>query len=1367
MKARFLAFAALVLGLASCQNEPEGINAIGSDEVSVVLNVTVPEDITRAGGTDSAKGAIGNIDLTNDYDVRFILEVYDADGELAKERFTNYENTATSTAFDLRLVPGRDYKFVVWADFVEQVNVTRDPATNYDLHYNTQDLKNITVNAATWKAMDESRDAYTGYHDAVKFNSTQAINIELKRPFAKLRVVTTDMDDLYNVVPEDVKVTYNTNKLYTTFNAYTSKAVADNAVANRVHEFKLSASEYSNDAEGTKTLFADYMFGAENGTVKFTMDVVDTNGGVIPTIVFNTDIPVERNYLTTIIGPVLTDSGNVKVTINDAFEDEEIIYEVWDGKSVSEPSTDANGNYIIKKGSELAWLADQVNGVTRAAANTFAGKTFLLEQDIDLGGNEWTPIGKNTGDYFKGTFDGQGHTITGLNITRHCGHNSHALFGGVAGSASIKNLVIDGANVAMPESHDGDFYAAGLIGSYYGTISIDNVVVKNSTFVGNNKVAGLIAHDGSSSNITINNCHIENCTIKSIHEKDGGNVGGLMGIFQGTGTEEHKITNSSVKKCTIVGINSSNSGKRANSQFIGGTISKAGQILIIENCVVEDNDFTQTFNVAEGDSAYVGKYDNKFIGGDRDEKYIATVIINGTRYEANEEPKNVSAEDGNFYATIEEALGADNNEVTLGDGEFTLPSGIATDTTDGNTTVTISGNGIDKSIVNGSNNPNGNNQQPGNYAHGLDLVFENLTYETVNNGYQGGFGHAKSVTFRNCKIVGQMYAHSNAPHYFYDCIIDPLNGYLYTYASDCVFERCHFAASQGKALQVYAEAAGTFTTTITDCTFKAEKQATTYDGKPVTGIDINSAYGANMVVHINNSTTEGFPVGLNSNSDLWNIKNGGLNKTTLYIDGNVVWLPDYTLVAGYPGLFSKDGEFYVFDVVGLGSLNKYFQNNCMANEAWGRTYNIAADIDAEGFTWQGVYMITGDNTRNGIVIDGNNHTISNITIQDYLLSGTADGADDGTTPGEFRDLTLTNAKVNGGWFTAPLWGNLTGDINFTNVHILNSEITGTNNVGGIISSTGEGTDYYITFENCSVENTKITAVGAAGQDPTGASGFMGRAFGLTYITFKGNNQVVNNTIANENGLVGGKVFAYTTWKDNGFAGTGVCDTFTNFDGVKFVEADDITETEKVGVGDNVTMTDDITGSANDTTASSGYGKTGITVNGGVFDGQGYSIAIDDAWGTWDCAIATTGGTIKNVNVIRAMRGIFVCHNDSHHEKLYLDNVHVDGTIYTISCDQAHGDGLEAVNCSFNGWTSYAATLGEAKFVNCSFGEGQGYAFCRPYSKTIFENCNFEKGYELDPRAEVVLKGCTYDGIHITKDNYTTLVTSNAQNVRFE
>lgn len=619
MKARFLAFAALMLGLASCQNEPEGINVIGGDEVSVVLNVTVPEDITRAGGTDSSKGAIGNINLENDYDVRFILEVYDADGALAKERITNYENTATSTAFDLRLVPGRDYKFVVWADFVRQM--ARTEGENYDLHYVTTNqggLKDITVNADTWKAMDESRDAYTGIYDAVKFNSTQAINIELKRPFAKLRVVTTDIEDLYKVVPEDVKVTYNTHKLYTTFNAYTSKVVEDNAVANLAHEFKLSASEYSNDADGTQTLFADYMFGAENGTVKFTMDVVDTNGGIIPTIVFNTDIPVQRNYLTTINGPVLTDFNNIKVTINDAFENQENpedlphYIEIWDGKSVSEPKFDNTKNaYIIQKASELAWVAQQVNaGVTRSAtANEFSGKKFLLEYDLNLNNEPWTPIGvPGYSNAFNGIIDGQGHKITNLCVTNTKGAG---LIGGSEG-CTIQNLTIDGVKLAS-NHYAGAFVAWGESGA--ANVTLTNCHVKNAVITvtpeevdgkwdNGDKAGGII---GFAYAAIIDNCTADNVVVTAFRD-----VAGIAGYASKGSISNCTVTNSTITSDQTPEYNGEKDG---NAGVIVGRIgdpvalndnNEGENVVVIRKVDSEDEWKYAVADTESGDTIYVG-----------------------------------------------------------------------------------------------------------------------------------------------------------------------------------------------------------------------------------------------------------------------------------------------------------------------------------------------------------------------------------------------------------------------------------------------------------------------------------------------------------------------------------------------------------------------------------------------------------------------------------------------------------------------------------------------------------------------------------------------------------------------------------------
>ena len=197
-------------------------------------------------------------------------------------------------------------------------------------------------------------------------------------------------------------------------------------------------------------------------------------------------------------------------------------------------------------------------------------------------------------------------------------------------------------------------------------------------------------------------------------------------------------------------------------------------------------------------------------------------------------------------------------------------------------------------------------------------------------------------------------------------------------------------------------------------------------------------------------------------------------------------------------------------------------------------------------------------------------------------------------------------------------------------------------------------------------------------------------------------------------------------------------------------------------GNNVLLADDIAVASNET-GSNIYGATGISqLNGGVIDGNGNDISVN-AWGTWDSAINTTGGTIKNINVTGGMRGIFINHNSTNNSKVILENVTIDGTVYTISCDQGTNQGLEAYNSTFNGWTSYAATIGAVKFDGCSFGEGQGYAFCRPYAATEFVNCDFAAGYEIDPVAAVTFENCTFGGVALTAANLAVLVSNNIAN----
>lgn len=196
-------------------------------------------------------------------------------------------------------------------------------------------------------------------------------------------------------------------------------------------------------------------------------------------------------------------------------------------------------------------------------------------------------------------------------------------------------------------------------------------------------------------------------------------------------------------------------------------------------------------------------------------------------------------------------------------------------------------------------------------------------------------------------------------------------------------------------------------------------------------------------------------------------------------------------------------------------------------------------------------------------------------------------------------------------------------------------------------------------------------------------------------------------------------------------------------------------------GEDVVLTDDV--KIDPAGMSNAYGTTGINVkNGQTIDGNGNTLDIKGAGGTWDSGINTTGGLIKNITVTGSFRGIFINHNSTHSEPVILENVTIDGTTYTISCDQGMNQTLTATGSTFKGWTSFAKTLGDTTFIDCYFGEGSGYAYCRPYAPTTFVGCEFEAGYTLDPRADVTFENCTLNGVALTDANIAELVTDTAK-----
>ena len=311
-----------------------------------------------------------------------------------------------------------------------------------------------------------------------------------------------------------------------------------------------------------------------------------------------------------------------------------------------------------------------------------------------------------------------------------------------------------------------------------------------------------------------------------------------------------------------------------------------------------------------------------------------------------------------------------------------------------------------------------------------------------------------------------------------------------------------------------------------------------------------------------------------------------------------------------------------------------------------------------------------------------------------------------------------------------------------------------NNVGGIVGYLSAEPTAWV--KDCSVNGLEITAY----RDVAGIVGT---------VTNKNNPEVTGNNVSNTT-IVADQTAEYKEAKapnagkivGRNLRGT---DLSSNTDSnvtieVKVNDANGLIAS--LENGEDVTFYSDI--KINPAGMSNAYGTTGINVkNGQTIDGNGYTLDVKGAGGTWDSGINTTGGLIKKITVTGSFRGIFINHNSTHTEKVVLENVIIDGTVYTISCDQGTNKGLEATGCTFNGWTSYAATLGDALFIDCNFGEGSGYAFCRPYAPTTFTDCEFEKGFQLDARATCTFINCKLDGVLLTEENIATLVTYNEQN----
>ena len=230
---------------------------------------------------------------------------------------------------------------------------------------------------------------------------------------------------------------------------------------------------------------------------------------------------------------------------------------------------ESNGSYTVTSADGLMNVAKLVNG----------GKTDInitLDKNIDLTGKDWTPIGTDYDNSYKGTFDGGGHTITGLTFTTN--DEYAGLFGWLNRAGTVKNVMMEDVQITSNRSSgfaggvagysDGTIENCSVSGSVSGTVYVGGVVgaqwngsitgcSSSATVKGTVYVGGVAGQTNGGATLTA--CYATGNVIIEIAPKKNISGGGLVGMNGGKG----------VRACYATGNVTSTGSSTGNVHIFG------------------------------------------------------------------------------------------------------------------------------------------------------------------------------------------------------------------------------------------------------------------------------------------------------------------------------------------------------------------------------------------------------------------------------------------------------------------------------------------------------------------------------------------------------------------------------------------------------------------------------------------------------------------------------------------------------------------------------------------------------------------------------------------------------------------------------
>lgn len=464
-------FSALAMGLVltSCQSDEPFAPGAG-EEVQASFTISVPDAMgTRAADHSSAEGGYSNGAGQLNYTVVLLN-----DANKVMYSATSAGNGTTAT-FNPTVVRNYQYKILAYATFGDAAIAA--PTVGQTIA-DTDAINNI----ATLKTInDESEDAY--FCNATIVGAPE-MSATLKRPFGKLRLVATDYDKLQDLGLDvkSVKVTYGTTVVMEEeFDAFYQTFEGDGG-----NVWSADKATYAEAADNELTVFVDYL-PAGNGEkmYPFEIEVTYDDNKTIYTRTFAQDIPVKRNYLTTLRGDFFTTEAALTLTVNEMFET---------------PGEDINFVSV----SNASQLQEAIN-------NGGNGETIVLTDDIDLNdlfGPNPAPTRAATDPSItivadkNLTIDLSGKKLSAT--SKAIGQNYNMI--DVRGTLTVKNGNIEyehkGANMEWNNSTNIFNVTAG------GVLNLEGVTAKN---LGGSDM-GFVAHLNNWGEVTLN---VENSNLES------------------------------------------------------------------------------------------------------------------------------------------------------------------------------------------------------------------------------------------------------------------------------------------------------------------------------------------------------------------------------------------------------------------------------------------------------------------------------------------------------------------------------------------------------------------------------------------------------------------------------------------------------------------------------------------------------------------------------------------------------------------------------------------------------------------------------------------------------------------------------------